>query len=102
MPLQKDYVTPSTGATAGYHVVQQVMLDSMSTITSATVASYLSADAKGAGKWPLYQQQIAIDGLPGKGVDAFDFAEQSLVENPADDAPSVGNRYVFAGAPIVA
>lgn len=103
MSLQKDYEVPSTGATASYHFVQQVGLDRISNLTNATVASYLSSDAHSAGKFPLYTQQIALSGLPPKGVDAFDFAEQGLVESPADGAAfSVGTRYAFAGAEIVA
>lgn len=101
MPLQKDYESPSTGATASYHVVKQVTLDRESNIVNATVASYLSADAKSAGKFALYTQQITITGLPPAQVDAFDYAEQQLIV--ADDGATIalGNRYAFAGAEIV-
>jgi hypothetical protein len=102
MPLQKDYVTPSTGATASYHVVQQVSLDYVSTQANATVASYLSNDAMTAGKFPMYTQQITLTGLPGDGLDARDYAEAQLVLAQPADAPAPNtNRYVFAGASIV-
>lgn len=102
MPLQLDYLTPSTGATANYHVVQQVGLDYVSALTNVTVASYLTKAAKDAGKFSMYAQQIQIVGLPNKGVDPLDFAESSLSAS-ADGAAS-GNpyRYAFAGAEIVA
>lgn len=102
MPLQKDYVTPATGAIASYHVAQQVSLDYESTLTNVTVASYLTKEAKDAGKFPMYAQQIQIVGLPDKGVDARDFAESSLVAAAPVDGSNVGNtsRYVFAGAEI--
>jgi hypothetical protein len=101
MPLQKDFETPSTGAVATYHVVQQVGLDKVSNIVTATVASYLSGDAKAAGKFSLYTQQIQIAALPDKGQDAFDFAEATLVEAIPDGAAQTTNRYVFSGAQIV-
>jgi hypothetical protein len=102
MPLQKDFETPATGAVAAYHVVQQVGLDKVSNITTATVASYLSSDAKAAGKFSLYTQQIQIGSLPDKSQDAFDFAEAQLTaEVPDGTPPQAVNRYVFSGAQIV-
>ncbi|MFD1556045.1 hypothetical protein ACFSHT_10470 [Paraburkholderia silviterrae] len=103
MPLQLNFTTPSTGAVASYHVVQQVGLDYVSSLTNATVASYLDSSAKGAGKFPMYTQQIQIDGLPDAGADARSFAESSLIVAAlADGSASVGtNRYVFAGAELV-
>lgn len=103
MPLEIEYVTPSTGAQAGYHVVTQVAIDYEMASTVATVASYLSKDAKDGGKFPMYAQQIAVSGLPDKGVDAREFAETALtVAAPSDGSmPSSMNRYSFAGAEIV-
>ncbi|WP_153135187.1 hypothetical protein [Paraburkholderia agricolaris] len=103
MPLQKDYLTPATGATASYHVAQLVTLDKVGQNTSAMVSSFLSADMKAAGKVPLYSQQIVVDGLPPDGQDAFAYAEAQLAAAaPADDrTPTYTNRYVFAGAEIV-
>ncbi|MDR3386804.1 MAG: hypothetical protein P4L92_07105 [Rudaea sp.] len=104
MPLQKDYVTPATGATASYHVAQQVTLDGAGQNTSVSVASYLNADMRAAGKAPLYTQQIIVDGLPPDGQSAFTYAEEQLaVANTTDGAmPTYANRFVFAGAEIVA
>ncbi|PQV50959.1 hypothetical protein [Paraburkholderia sp. BL21I4N1] len=104
MPFRINYVTPSTGASAGYHVVQQVALDYVSGLTNATVASYLDSAAKDAGRFAMYTQQIHISELPGAGVDAREFAESSLVAAAPTDgsASSYPNRYVFAGAEIVA
>jgi hypothetical protein len=103
MPLQKDYETPSTGAVASYHVVQQVGLDYVSLQTNATVASYLTKEARDAGKFSLYTQQISVDGLPTAGADARDFAEQQLVTAaPQSSGGPYANHFVFAGAEIVA
>ncbi|MFM0192429.1 hypothetical protein PQQ65_05005 [Paraburkholderia strydomiana] len=103
MPLQKNYTTPATGAEATYHVVTNVALDYVMTITTATVSSYLSKDAKDAGKFAMYAQQIQVSGLPDKGVDALDFAESSLVAaTPTDgDGSASLTRYSFSGAEIV-
>lgn len=102
MPLEKDYTTPSTGAVASYHVVQQVSLDNVSKTTNATVSSYLSKDAVDAGKFAMYTQQIMLTGLPADGQNAFDYAEAQLVAaQPADTGTPSVNRYVFAGAMIV-
>jgi hypothetical protein len=102
MPLLIDFVTPSTGATAGYHVVSSVSLDYEMKITTATVSSYLTKAAKDAGKFAMYAQQIPISGLPDKGGDARDFAESSLVAALPADGSIAGsaNRYAFAGAQI--
>ncbi|WP_144149323.1 hypothetical protein [Paraburkholderia sp. BCC1884] len=103
MPLQKDYVTPSTGATASYHRASLVTLDDDGKSTSIQIASYLNADMRAAGKAPLYTQQIVVDGLPANGQDAFAYAEQQLsAAAPENAAPTYANRFVFAGAEIVA
>lgn len=99
MPFKIAYVVPSTGATADYHEVSQLSLDKASSTVQATVFSYLSADAKAAGKMVMFSQQIRIAALPG-AVDAFAWVEQQLIAPapvpiPASDAP---NRWIFAGA----
>lgn len=104
MPLQQDYDTPSTGAVASYHVVQQVSLDYVSNLVGATVASYLSKDARDAGKFAMYTQQIQFQGLPEAGTDALAYAEAQLsAAAPTDGSvvPGFPNRYAFAGATIV-
>ncbi|MDE1011390.1 MAG: hypothetical protein OSB38_37585 [Paraburkholderia fungorum] len=104
MPLQKDYVTPATGATACYHVAKQVTLDKDGNNASISVASYLNAEMQAAGKAPLYTQQIVVDGLPPDGQNAFAYAEQQLAAAPPADnsMPTYANRFAFAGAEIVA
>ena len=103
MPLQISYATPATGAEAGYHVVTSVALDYEMKMTTATVSSFLSKDAKDAGKFSMYAQQIQISGLPEKGVDARDFAETSLVAAAPTDGSGFASasRYAFSGAQIV-
>jgi hypothetical protein len=103
MPLQKDYVTPATGATASYHVAKQVTLDKDGNNTSISVASYLSAEMQAAGKAPLYVQQIVVDGLPPDGQSAFAYADQQLAAAAPTDGgtPTYANRFAFAGAEIV-
>ena len=96
--ITKDYVTPSTGATATVHVVNQVSLDyTGNTTTYVTVASYVSADAHAAGKLPVFTQQIQLEGLPASGQDARDYAEARLVEPVPATGPYAVNRYVFSG-----
>lgn len=103
MPIASNYTTPSTGAVATYHIVQQVTLDYVSLITNSTVASYLSKDAKDAGKFPMYTQQIPVDGLPAAAQDARAYAEGQIVEPMPDGVAVVpyANRYAFAGGTIV-
>ncbi|CAD6536487.1 hypothetical protein LMG27952_03156 [Paraburkholderia hiiakae] len=104
MPLQQDYDTPSTGAVASYHVVQQVSIDYVSNLVGATVASYLSKDARDAGKFAMYTQQIQLQGLPEAGTDALAYAEAQLsavVPTDGSVVPGFPNRYAFAGATVV-
>lgn len=103
MPIASNYATPNTGAVATYHVVQQVTLDYVSSITNSTVASYLSKDAKDAGKHPMYTQQIPVDGLPPAAQDTRAYAEDQITA-PMPDGVAVmpyANRYAFAGGTIV-
>ncbi|MBB6319235.1 hypothetical protein [Paraburkholderia tropica] len=103
MPIKKDYETPATGAIASYHVAAMVTLDAISNVTSVSLQSFLSADARAAGKSPMYQQQLMITALPTPGTDAFAFAEAQLVAAPpSDDAAALNPaRYAFAGAEII-
>ncbi|MBR8152373.1 hypothetical protein [Burkholderia vietnamiensis] len=104
MPIEFSYEAPSTGAPAEYHVLQQIGLDYVSQKVNITAASYVSKDAFDAGKQPVYQQVIQIDGLPPSGSDVKRFVEDELIV-PAPTGGSVTmptNRYVFAGAAIVA
>ena len=103
MPIAANYETPSTGALATYHVVQQITLDFVSSITNSTVASFLSKDAKEAGRFPMYTQQIPVDGLPAAGQDPLTYAEARIVE-PMPGGTIVApyaNRYAFAGGEVV-
>ncbi|HDR9153771.1 TPA: hypothetical protein QDB05_000190 [Burkholderia vietnamiensis] len=104
MAIQFSYITPATGAAAEYHVVQQIALDYVSQKTNATVASFVSKDVFDAGKQPVYQQTIQIDGLPTENADPKASVEADLIEAaPADGVSAMfPNRYLFAGATIVA
>ncbi|GGD63541.1 hypothetical protein [Caballeronia grimmiae] len=103
MPIASNYTTPSTWAVATYHVVQQLTLDYVSGQCTATVGSFLSKEAKDAGKFTIYTQQIVLEGLPAANADPKAYAEGVLVEaQPADvTSPPYANRYAFAGGTIV-
>ncbi|MDR5736120.1 hypothetical protein QCE47_27800 [Caballeronia sp. LZ025] len=103
MPIASNYTTPSTWAVASYHVVQQLTLDYVSGQCTATVASFLSKEAKDAGKSPIYSQQIVLEGMPESNADPKGYAEALLIEpQPADvNTPPYANRYAFAGGTIV-
>ncbi|AET90690.1 hypothetical protein BYI23_B000830 [Burkholderia sp. YI23] len=103
MPIASNYTTPSTWAVATYHTIQQMTLDYAAGQCTATVASYLSKDALDAGKFPIYSQQIVLEGLPASGEDPKTYAEEALVEAQPTDAPTspYANRYAFAGGTIV-
>ncbi len=98
MPFTIPYAVPSTGATANYHEVSQVSLDKASSTVQATVGSYLSAEARAAGKMVMFSQQVRIDALPG-AADAFVWAEQQLIEPVPSPVPAseAANRRIFAG-----
>ncbi|AOK00342.1 hypothetical protein [Burkholderia vietnamiensis] len=103
MPIEFSYAVPSTGAPTEYHVLQQIGLDYVSHKTNVTVASFVSKDMFDAGKQPVYQQVIQIDGLPAYGSDPKDYVEADLIAPaPTDGSMSTSpNRYLFAGATIV-
>jgi len=63
MPIISNYVTPASGASAGYHVVTSVMLDYLNKRTVAQVASYVSADTYTAGKATVKGHLVVVPGL---------------------------------------
>jgi hypothetical protein len=101
MPIQLNYVTPATGAQATYHVIAVASLDYVGNFVMATVSSYVSKEAKDAGRMPLYQQQIQLFGLPDE--DPRPFCEAALVEDKPTDGTAVPSpiRYTFAGGALV-
>lgn len=104
MSIQFSYTTPSTGAVANYHVVKQIGLDYESKNTNVQVASYVSSDAYTAGKFPVFTQNIQIDGLPVTTADPWATVQNDLIAAaPTDGTASTSpNRYLFAGATLVA
>lgn len=101
MPIQLDYTVPSTGASATYHVANVVTLSKDGDYGLVTVASYVSKEAKDAGKQAMYQQQIQVNSLPVG--DPWTFYEAAIVEaKPTDgSADPFPIRYTFAGGAIV-
>jgi hypothetical protein len=104
MAIQFDYTTPSTGAVASYHVVQQIGLDYASNRTHVSIASYVSKEAYSAGKFPVFIQSIDMDGLPAVNSDPLVTVQSALIAAPPTDgtASNTPNRYLFAGASAVA
>jgi hypothetical protein len=102
MSIQFSYTTPSTGAVADYHVVQQIGLDYISNNTNVQVASYVSKDAYEAGKFPVYTQNIQIAGLPVVTADPLVTVQNNLMAAAPTDgtASTTPNRYLFAGATL--
>lgn len=97
------FIAPNTGAEADAHVIQRVTLDySGTTWTTALIASYLSQEAFSEGLFPLYMQEIKLDGLPPTDQDPQAWTELQLVQAAPDGATSVyANRYVFAGGELI-
>ncbi|MDR5761968.1 hypothetical protein [Caballeronia sp. LZ035] len=100
MAIIIDYVTPGTGATAGYHVVQQVTIDYRNARSAAQFESFVSKETYDDGKQPVFSQAIEFAELPTTGLDARAYAEQKIVA-PADDktSPTAARQY-FIGAEI--
>ncbi|KVQ35778.1 hypothetical protein [Burkholderia cepacia] len=109
MAIKQAVVLESTGATAEYHVVTQVMIDTLSKTTSATIMSYVSADTHTSGKQPIQgATTIYMQGVPDANEGAISFAEKLLiVSKPTDGDQTAGvlpygaNRYMLAGGTIV-
>ncbi|WP_175773525.1 hypothetical protein [Paraburkholderia phenazinium] len=107
--LKKTVVIASCGAPAALHKVANVTLNYDSNSTIVSIASYYDAAALGKKLNPISMSSITISGLPAKGQDSHAFVEAALVE-PAQEGQGTtdqlqaytANRYVFAGAEIVA
>lgn len=85
------------------HVVTQAQLDfSGSDTVTATVSSFVDADAYNAKLYPVFTQSVPIEGLPPSGQDIISYVEAHLVEAaPEGEVTPYGNRRVFAGGQIV-
>jgi hypothetical protein len=112
MAISKEIVQEATGVTLAHHVVISVTADKAGQTVTGQVASYVSADAKAAGKQPVGAPAfITVSGLPGAKENVFSFFENQIVAaQPADAAsqPSAAyafggaSRYTFAGGSVVA
>jgi hypothetical protein len=104
MAIKKDITLEATGGTAGFHAVRVIALDLTAKTTMATLVSYVSEDTFTAGKQPASFQMItvSVDGLPDDAQAPLAFVEAQLVAPAPDGAPTVGNRYLFAGGDLVA
>lgn len=110
MAISKEITLDATGATAAYHIIQQVSIDTLSKTTSASVFSYVSADTFATGKQPVQSAFVVfVQGNPGEDEGAIKWVEAQLIatqpETPdpaAQSLPYMANRYVFAGGSIVA
>ncbi|WP_213766745.1 hypothetical protein [Caballeronia sp. dw_19] len=109
--LKKIVTIASNGVPAEIHVIDGVQLNKSAAQTTVSVQSYFDKKALDDKLQYIAVSTITIKGLPGKGVDAFEFAELELVkEKPVDEstdnAPAYYqgglSRYAFAGAEIVA
>ena len=85
-------------------------LDKAGQTATAAVVSYVSADAKAAGKQMVgMPTHITVAGLPGDKENAFSFVEKQLVASEPADADKAnlvygfgGSRYMFADGKMVA
>lgn len=109
MAIKKDITLDATGASASYHVLQQVSIDALAKTTTASVFSYVSADTYASGKQPVQSAFVVFaQGNPGEDEGAIKWMEGKLIEAQPDTPdpmvaalPYMANRYVFAGGSVV-
>jgi len=101
--IKLDYVVPATGATSTVHVVSQVQLDySGSDTLTASVCSFADEAAYASNKFPMFTQQVPIEGLPPDGEHPQAYAYARLVEPAPDgEVTPYANRRVFANGALV-
>ncbi len=95
MAIIIDYVTPGTGATAGYHVVQQVSIDYRNKRSAAQLESFVSAQTYLDGKQPVFSQSIGFSELPPADVDPRVYAKQKIVASADDKTSPTAARMDF-------
>ncbi|MDR5801214.1 hypothetical protein [Caballeronia sp. LZ001] len=100
MSLIIDYVTPGTGATASFHVVQQVTIDYRNGRSAAQLESFVNQQTFTDGKQPVFSQSIEFSELPTAGVDPREYAEQKIVAAADDKTSPTAARANFIGAQI--
>jgi hypothetical protein len=101
--IKKDWTVPSSAALATVHVVSQAQLDfSGSNTLTATVSSFVDADAYNAGRTALFVQSVPIDGLPASGEDVLAYVEARLTEAAPEGVVSQYTfRYALAGGEVI-
>jgi hypothetical protein len=99
MAISKEITQDATGVVVAHHVVQSVTLDKIGQTVTAAVHSYVSSDAKAAGKQMVGMPvHITVAGLPGDKENAFSFVEKQLVASEPADAEKTNLTYAFGGA----
>lgn len=101
MPIQKDYVSPLTGASASYHVVRTAALDYNTNRLVAQIASYVDKSTYTAQKQPVYIQSIEWPTLPVSGADVVGDIETRVIAPASDTSSPTVSRVSFAGGTIV-
>jgi hypothetical protein len=111
MAIKKEITQDATGVVVGFHVVTSVTADKAGQTVTGAVSSYVSQDAKAAGKQPVGMPvYVTVSGLPGAKENAFTFFENQLVASQPADAMAAaqsmfinqGSRYLFADGVVVA
>jgi len=107
MPLKKTIRIASIGVPASHHVIRHITLDYAMNAAAVAVASFYDAEAAVEGAQSIGMATVNLESMPAAGDDPLAFCERHLVAEKPADAPNATlngnpNRYVFAGAEIVA
>lgn len=110
MAFSKTITVASVGAPASYHVADNYNFSRTAQATSVMILSYLDEDAFKAGLSSIGSwTNIMLDGFPPDGDNPFTWADALIVQAQPTDAqssssflPGSANRYLLAGAEIVA
>jgi hypothetical protein len=100
MAIKKEITQDATGVSVAYHVVLSVTADKAGQTVTGAVSSYVSEDAKAAGKQAVGTPiHVTVSGLPGAKENAFTFFENQLVApQPADAASQPTANFAYGGA----
>jgi hypothetical protein len=81
MALAKTFDQP-TGVATSYHRVVRGIVDFVTGATTLEVASYLSADARTAGKLPIGGSSLTVPTMPDFNGDPRPWAYAQLKQRP--------------------
>lgn len=103
MGIKKVVIDGNTQVPMEYHIVAFSNVQWLNNAVILTICSFYNQDAYTKGSRNLDQRQVQIAGLPPKGTDFMDWAQERLILTPTDapDEVNLLDRFYLGGGEVL-